>query len=797
VGEGTAQPVPGTTHPATCEKGLPHPQNILESIKDYAIFTLDPSGVVTSWNPGAKSTFGYAASEIEGRDGVTLWTPEDQARGGPAEERALALRDGMAADKRWHVRKDGLLFFASGTMRPLRDEMGNLVGFTKVCRDATAEHEAQAALTEARAQIAAALESERARLAEIFHRSSSFMAVFRGPEHVFELVNDQYYALVGQRELIGKPVRDALPEIAGQGFFELLDRVFHSGEPFVGKGARILVQPGADQVLTERHLDFVYQPMRDSEGAISGIFAHGVDITEREKAEIASQRLAAIVESSDDAIISKDLRSIITSWNAGAQRIFGYTAPEMIGRSIHVLIPEERRGEEDEILSRISRGERVDHLETVRVARDGRRLDISVTISPIRDSSGKVIGASKVARDITERKLTEARLLESERSARARAEDLSRADRNKDEFLAMLAHELRNPLAPLRNAAEVLQTEEATAEERTQAQRIISRQIESMSRMIDDLLDVARITEGKIELRKQPVALEAILTAATSLVRSDFAARHQDLAVSLPASPVFLHADATRLEQVFVNLLSNACKYSDEGCHISVSAERAVGVEPPEVIVRVRDDGDGIDPELMPRIFDLFVQARRTLDRSHGGLGIGLTLVGRLVKLHGGSVEAHSGGLGHGSEFVVHLPILHQAPAPAPEAPIKGRGVREPSRRMLIVDDNEDSARSMSTLQRLRGHETRTAFTGPDAVAVAAEFAPEVVLLDIGLPGMDGYEVARRLRAMPALGGAFLVAMTGYRSDEDRAHAKEAGFDEYLVKPVDHDQLRKWLRSRT
>jgi CheY-like chemotaxis protein len=276
-------------------------------------------------------------------------------------------------------------------------------------------------------------------------------------------------------------------------------------------------------------------------------------------------------------------------------------------------------------------------------------------------------------------------------------------------------------------------------------------------------------------------------------VRSDCDARHQDLAVSMPGQPVFLNADATRLEQVFSNLLGNACKYGGDGCHISVSAERNEDVEPPEVIVRVRDDGAGIDPELVPRVFDLFVQATRSLDRAHGGLGIGLTLVSRLVKLHGGSVEAHSEGLGHGSEFVVHLPILRQAPPLPPPPPPAGR---ETSRRLLIVDDNTDSARSMAILQTRRGHVTRIAFTGPDALAVAAEFLPEVVVLDIGLPGMDGFEVARRLREMPAMAGAFLIAMTGYASPEDLRAAREAGFDEHLVKPVDLDVLRDWLRSR-
>jgi signal transduction histidine kinase len=392
--------------------------------------------------------------------------------------------------------------------------------------------------------------------------------------------------------------------------------------------------------------------------------------------------------------------------------------------------------------------------------------------------------------EISERHALEAALA-------VRASDLVRADRSKDEFLAMLAHELRNPLAPLRNAAEILRTTGASADAREQAHRILARQIANMSRMLDDLLDVSRITEGKIELRKQVVALEAIFNAATSLARPGIEARGQDLTITLPAEPVFLNADAARLDQVFGNLLVNACKYSNSGCRISLSAERADahGEAQPEVIVRVRDNGIGIAPELLPRIFDLFVQATRAPDRAHGGLGIGLTLVQRLVKMHGGSVEARSEGIGHGSEFIVRLPILPgpvATPPPPPAPP-----ARETPRRMLIVDDNEDSARSMSTLQRLRGHETRTSFTGPDAVAAAAEFAPEVVLLDIGLPGMDGYEVARLLRGMPALAGAFLVAMSGYGSDKDLADARTAGFDEYLVKPVDLDLLRERLRILT
>ena len=439
--------------------------------------------------------------------------------------------------------------------------------------------------------------------------------------------------------------------------------------------------------------------------------------------------------------------------------------------------------EESPIRTALQKGVLIKDVDVLIERPNGSRIAAAVTFSPLKNEQGEVTGAITAFYDITERR-------EMSDALADRMADLARADRSKDEFLAMLAHELRNPLAPLRNAAEILQATDASAEDRRHAQRIIIRQVENMTRMIDDLLDVSRITEGKIELRTQPVALEAILTAATSLARSGFAAREQVLTVSIPAEPVYLNADATRLEQVFGNLLTNACKYSGEGSHITLRAERVPDVKPAEVAITISDNGAGIAPELLPRIFDLFVQASRTLDRVHGGLGIGLTLVQRLVRQHGGSVEAHSEGLGKGTEFIVRLPILlYTPPVPAAPPPL----IEDIPRRILIVDDNTDAARSLAILQTRRGHETRTAFTGPEAVAAAAEFLPEVVLLDIGLPGMDGFEVARRLRAMPAFAGVLLIAMSGYGRSQDLAAAKDAGFDHYLVKPLDLAQLRAWL----
>lgn len=388
-------------------------------------------------------------------------------------------------------------------------------------------------------------------------------------------------------------------------------------------------------------------------------------------------------------------------------------------------------------------------------------------------------------------------LRQSETRLRKANDDLARADQAKDEFLAMLAHELRNPLAPLRNATELLKSSDTTTEERCQAEQIMDRQIENMSRMIDDLLDVSRITEGKIELRKHPVLLETILSAAAATVGSLCSANGQQLTVTLPKEPVWLDADATRLEQVFGNLLTNASKYAGKDRRIWLTAEvtdfpmhRRENGAARAVIVRVRDDGTGIAPELLPRIFDLFVQASRTLDRQHGGLGIGLTLAQRLVRLHGGTIEAHSEGIGKGAEFTTRLPILSEAPQVMPRVPPQSKEQETP-RKILIVDDRSDSAQTLSVLLSRRGHVTRMAFTGPDAVVAATEFIPEIILLDIGLPGMNGFEVARKVRSIPALEGVLLIAISGYGRDEDIAEARAAGFDEYLIKPMNLTELRE------
>ncbi|WP_367874513.1 response regulator [Luteolibacter sp. Populi] len=371
--------------------------------------------------------------------------------------------------------------------------------------------------------------------------------------------------------------------------------------------------------------------------------------------------------------------------------------------------------------------------------------------------------------------------------ARSNAE-LEQADRSKNEFLAMLAHELRNPLAPLRNAALTLKSPALAREQHDRIVGMIDRQVSNLSHMIDDLLDVSRITQGKIELRCKPVELQPILASAANAADESCKACGQELVVTMPEEPVYLDADSTRLEQIIGNLLTNACKYSGNGTRITLSAETRGA----EVVIRVADNGAGIDPELLPRVFGLFVQGSRTIDRTNDGLGIGLTIVQRLVQLHGGTIEAHSAGLGKGSEFTIRLSRLagYQPSSAAKPATADTHALK-----VLIVDDNRDSADSMGMLLEIGGHTVRIVHHGVDAIATAAEFLPQAVLLDIGLPGMDGFEVARQLRLNPELKTAFLIAVTGYGSDEDRHRAKNAGFDEHLVKPADLKVLRGWLEE--
>ena len=830
---------------------------------------------------------------------------------------------------------------------------------------------------------------------------------------------------------------------------------------------------------TERPIDDSAAPMRDESGAAVGAVLVFRDVSERKRAEEAQARLAAIVESSVDAIVSKTLDGVIRTWNAGAQRLFGWTAAEAVGRSITIIIPPERLDEERMILETLRRGERIEAFETVRRRKDGRKIDISLTVSPLLDGEGAVIGVSKIARDITAQKqaaavlaqhrarldyavqlsgvgfwycdlpfdeliwdervkehfwlapetpvtidtfyralhpddveptrqaietairdrtpydidyrtvdpatggikwiralggtayaadgsptrfdgvtvdvtdrkadeqrlgqllarereqgrllrevahaaLTihsagsldsvlrvvaeEARRILGARQAGAQltsgedggrpltavvaapaehrrpdgaaavfvqhlAEEVIRAnwplrltqvelakqaaarglpvdqapaswlaapfvsrggsnlglvqasakesgeftendeailvqlahiaavaienarlngelrdqDRRKDEFLALLAHELRNPLAPLRNGLQVLRLAGANSADAERARAMMDRQLGHMVRLIDDLLDVSRISRNKMELRRTRVLLADVVSSAVETARPMIAAAAHDLAVALPPEPIYLDADLTRMAQVFGNLLTNSAKYTEHGGRIWLQAVR----EGAQAVVRVRDTGIGIPAAALPTIFDMFSQVDRSIERSTGGLGIGLALVKGLVEMHGGTVTVFSAGPGQGSTFTVRLPLAAddaETDPPAEEAPAAGS-----RRRILVVDDNHDAAQSMAMMLQLLGNDVRTAHDGVSAVAAAERFRPDVILMDLGMPRLNGLDATRRIREQPWGTRVTIIALTGWGQDVDRKQSRLAGCDGHLVKPVHLPDLEKLL----
>ncbi|EAR21039.1 PAS domain S-box protein [Nitrococcus mobilis] len=589
-------------------------------------------------------------------------------------------------------------------------------------------------------------------------------------DYRFVEINAAFEKQTGFSAALGKRMRELAPAHEAH-WFEIYGKVALTGEP---------VRFTNEAKALARWFDgYAFRLGGSKSRRVAVLFT---DITERKRAEEESARIAAIVESSQDAIVSKDLNGIIQTWNAGAQHIFGYTAQEAIGQPIGIIIPPNHMDEEPNILERIRRGERVDHYETVRQRKDGTLVDISLTVSPILDARGRVSRASKIARDITERK-------RMERQIQGQAKELAEVSRRKDEFLAMLAHELRNPLAPIFNALQLIgqKGENALHEE---AREIIERQVRHMARLIDDLLDVSRITSGRIRLRPERVDLNTIVERAVERMRPLIDRRGQQLSIEPAQQPIWLDADPTRLEQIFGNLLDNASKYSTNNGHIDLRIER----DDHRAISRVRDDGEGIAADTLPRIFELFGQAERSLERSEGGLGIGLALVKSLVEMHGGTVDAYSEGLGHGSEFVVRLPVASSQARPADTTGPRTAAPQDcRPRRILIVDDNVDAAKMSALLLRAWGHEARVVHDGPSALQEASGFQPHLILLDIGLPHMDGYEVARRIRRDAQSKNVRIVAVTGYGQDTDRQRSQEAGFDAHLVKPVASTELKELL----
>ena len=510
------------------------------------------------------------------------------------------------------------------------------------------------------ARLSRVAELQYRKLNELFEQAPAVIGVFSGPDHVYRLANPPYLHAVGDRELIGKPIREALPEVAAHGIYELLDEAYTTGKRVVR--SEFFTQLERDGRLEDTYWNLVYQPYRDADGNVEGVMAFAFEVTTQVRARQRAEALTREVQ------------------------------------------------------------------------------------------------ASKAA-----------------------AESASRA---KDEFLAMLGHELRNPLAPILTALHLMRLRDGERSENERA--IIERQAQHLVGLVDDLLDVSRITRGKVELKKQRVEVAQIVARAIEMASPLLEQRRHSLSIDVPAHGLVVDGDPGRLAQVLSNLLTNAAKYTAHEGQIVISARESAGV----VSISVRDTGIGIAPEMLPRVFEMFVQERQALDRAQGGLGLGLTIVRSLVALHGGTVEVRSEGRGRGTEFVVNLPAAAAADAAADEATHEPPALSSTTgRRILVVDDNEDAAELLAATLELMGHHTVVAHDGPGALRAVASFAPEIAMLDIGLPVMDGYELARRLRDEPRLGGTRLVAVTGYGQEADRQRSQAAGFDAHLVKPIDVAQL--------
>ena len=546
-------------------------------------------------------------------------------------------------------------------------------------------------------------------------------------------------------------------------------------------------------------------PVKDAAGRVVGASKIAHDISARRQSELVQARLAAIVDSSDDAIVGKTLEGIITSWNQAAERMFGWAAAEAVGQHITLIIPADRLPEEDEVLARLRRGERLSHFETVRRTKDGRLLDVSLTVSPIRDAAGRVVGASKIARDISERRAFEQirqALLEREQEARAEAEALNRS---RDQFLATLSHELRTPLNAIFGWARMLDAGQLDAKTTRHATQAILRNAAAQVQLIEDLFDVSRVITGKMRLDIQPLNVSTVLEAALDTVRPAATSKRIRLESALDPRAGPIMGDPGRLQQVAWNLLMNAVKFTPNGGRVQLHLQRTNS----HIEITVSDTGEGIAPEHLPHLFERFRQVDAGATRRHAGLGIGLALVKHLVELHGGTVTAVSAGLGCGATFTVKLPMsVVQHPPRPPRREDDAERVRDPQDiqpvslrdiRVLVVDDDPEGRELAGLVLVNAGAEARTVRSAAEAMEILEEWQPDVLVTDLEMPDEDGFSLLRRARRAVMLRGQRLpvLALTAYGRPDDRVRILAAGFNMHLAKPADPTELVLAVASLT
>jgi PAS domain S-box-containing protein len=738
-------------------------RRLVQTISDYAIFLLDAEGRIQSWNRGAELLKGYKPAEIIGKHFSVFYPKSAVDRGWPQHELETAKRIGRFEDEGWRVRKDGTRFWANVVITAMYDESGRLLGFSKVTRDLTERRNNEERMRQSEERFRLLLENVQDYAIFMLDPGGHVASWNAGAERLKGYTAAE---IIGKHFSIFYP-----PEALARNWpaYELeqaskLSRFEDEGWRLRKDGTRFW----ANVVITA---------LRDREGVLVGFSKITRDLTERrnteERLRQSEERFRLLLEGVQDyAIMMLDPEGRVSSWNLGAESILGYKAPEVIGRSFECFYPPED----------LAAGRPANELRTAllnrraedrgwRVRKDGTRFWADVVVTALYDSHGQLRGFAKVTRDLSERK---------------RMEALEEQGRHLTEFMAMLAHELRNPLAPIRNAIGIMAMAGETSPQVNWCRDVIERQTMHLARLVDDLLDVSRITRGKLRLKTAPIDLRDAVASAVEATRSLFDARRQRLHARISDEPILVNGDITRLVQVMMNLLNNAAKYTQEGGEAWVDAF----TEDNDAILRVRDNGMGIAPDMLDHVFDLFAQGERTIDRAEGGLGIGLTLARRIVALHGGSVVARSEGPGRGSEFEARLPMLRPGTEFALEK-VGAAGLPRAGKRLsvLVVDDNTDAANSVAMLLRMAGHEVRVENDGPAALQSARLKLPQIVLLDIGLPGMNGHDVARELRASKGGSDMRIYAMTGYGQPEDIARSREAGFDGHLVKPVVPNEL--------